>query len=100
MTGRIKSVQYAYAFVVSDREPEVARFFYRDDIINDHRLELFDLTRVLVPGLLVDFTPVLHEKGPRAIMVRLLGNTPGNLPKAQASGTSTGANGNGHPVSP
>jgi hypothetical protein len=98
MTGRIKSVQYAYAFVISDEEPDTPRFFYRDDIINDRRLALYDLTRILVPGLLVDFTPVLHDKGPRAIPVRLLGNTPGNHP-AQSS---NGSNGNtpGHTSSP
>lgn len=83
MIGSIKSVQHAFAFVIGpDSTP---RFFYRDDIINDADLELFDLTRILIPGLLVSFTPVIHEKGPRAICVRLLGNTPGNHPPDPAS---------------
>lgn len=79
-TGRIKHVQHSFAFLTGD-EDGVDRFFHRSELRleSDPSVDLseVDLTTVLVEHLAVSFLPVLHRlKGPRAIQVTLLSNTP------------------------
>lgn len=79
-TGRIKHVQHSFAFLTGD-DDGVDRFFHRSELRSeaDPAADFtdIDLKTILVENLTVSFLPVLHRiKGPRALQVVLLSNTP------------------------
>lgn len=73
LRGRIRLVRPTFGFLVDERG--IDRFFHRNHThYADGRAVTpeSDLSACVFPGLTVEFTPVLHTKGPRAIFVRLL----------------------------
>jgi cold shock CspA family protein len=69
MIGRIKTVRSieGYGFIAS--EDGVDRFFHRSSCVG------MTLSDTLI-GLYVEFEPALRSKGPCAVSVMLLSNTP------------------------